>query len=148
VRVFTECVLFSFFPHHFLPSRFICMYHCYWCFPCLFPPHAAAAGFGNTSLLSVMALFPVCEGISQTGEFWVATCRCHREACLQLGGAWEDVCTAQLHRSCWEVLHRKSGMGMQVLHLTWILVRSICTEPIYMSAELHLRCIPVCSNCA
>lgn len=29
---------------------------------------AAAAGFGNTSVLSVMFLFPVCEGIAQTGE--------------------------------------------------------------------------------
>ncbi|KAF5840821.1 hypothetical protein DUNSADRAFT_15363 [Dunaliella salina] len=30
-------------------------------------PEEAAAGFGNTSVLSVMFLFPVCEGIAQTG---------------------------------------------------------------------------------
>jgi len=28
---------------------------------------AAAAGFGNTSLLSVMALYAAAEGVSQTG---------------------------------------------------------------------------------
>lgn len=36
----------------------------------LFLVSAAAAGFGNTSLLAVMALYAAAEGVSQTGGEW------------------------------------------------------------------------------